>query len=87
MPLPSGRRLSLLDPFDPRQEPGRRPRLYPFHLMDQGDWFAIDNCPPQRAVAIRAAVVNFRRAHRDRRFAVRYVDELGPATVVCARVA
>ena len=87
MSLPAGRRLSLLDPFDPRQELGKRPRIYPLHLMDQGDWFAVDDCSPQRAVAIRAAVVNFRRAHRDRRFAVRYVDELGPATVVCARVA
>jgi hypothetical protein len=87
MPLPSGRRLSLLDPFDPRQEPGKAPRVYPLHLMDQGDWFAVDNCMPKRAAAIRSAVVNFRRSCPDRRFAVRYLHELGPATVVCARVA
>jgi hypothetical protein len=89
MPLAlTGARHELLTPYDPRQQPGRPPRIYPLHLMAPGDWFAIDNCSPHRAASIRSAVTNFRKqGHSDQRFAVRYEDSLGPATVVCARIA
>ncbi len=87
MALPPGKRFDLLSPFDPRQEPGRPPRLYPLHLLEPGDWFAVEMCTPQRAAAIRAAVVNFRKAiYRDRRFAVRYTPEAGHGAVACVRI-
>ncbi len=87
MALPPGKRHELLSPFDPSQQHRGPARVYPLHLMELGDWFAIDLCPPQKAAAIRAAVVYFRRKHPDARFRVRYVNELGPATIVCARIA
>ena len=86
MALPTGTRFELLSPFDPRQQPGRPPRIYPLHLMEPGDWFAVDLCPPQRAAAIRASIVNFRKTYPTTRFSVRYMTELGSATVVCARI-
>jgi hypothetical protein len=87
MPLPTGQRFELLSPFDPRQEPGRPPRLYPLHLLEPGDWFAVENCTPQQAASIRSSVVNFRRnIYRDRRFTVRFTPEAGHGAVVCARI-
>lgn len=87
MALPSGNRFELLSPFDPRQQTGGPARVYPLHLMEPGDWFSLDQCPPQKTAAIRAAVVYFRRKHPDARFTVRYCPELGPATVICSRIA
>lgn len=87
MTIPPGKRFDLLSPFDARQEPGRPPRVYPLHLMECGDWFALDLCTPQKAAAIRAAVVNYRKRFPLSRFTVRYSYDLGPATVICARIA
>lgn len=87
MSIPSGVRHQLLSPFDPRQEPGRHPRVYPLHLMELGDWFAVDDCTPHRVRSIRSAVVAFRRIHCCRRFAVRRAPDLGASTWVCARIA
>lgn len=55
--------------------------------MQPGDWFAIDQCPPQRMAAIRAAVTNHRKTYPTQHFTVRYLPDLGPATAVCARLA
>lgn len=87
MSVPAGQCIPLLGPFDSRQEPGKRPRLYPLHLMGQGDWFAVDDDSGRAALNIRAAVVNFRRKHPERRFSVQRCLELGDAAIVCYRVA
>lgn len=86
MSMPHGRRLELLSPFDPQQEPGTRPRVYPFHLMQPGDWFQVEICTPNRAAAIRSAVANYRKKNRDKRFSVYRPYELGPSAIVCTRV-
>jgi len=87
MTVPAGRCLQLLSPFDPRQELGKRPRVYPLHLLEPTDWFAVEDESGRSAVNIRAAVVNFRRKHPERRFSVRRCSKLGAASVICCRVA
>ena len=88
MQLPPGTRYELLSPFDPAQQPGRPPRIYPFHLMEVGDWFAVHNCTPQQQSSIRGCAGKFLKCGEiGRRFSVRYCRELGLDTVVCARTA
>lgn len=88
MDLPTGERFELLSPFDPRQERGKPARIYPLHLMQPGDWFVVEDCPPRREAAIRASIFNFRKGiNRDRRFTVRNWPDCGPAAVICVRTA
>ena len=88
MTLPPGARHELLGPFDPAQQPGRPPRLYPFHLMEVGDWFAVPDCTLRQRNSIRSCAQSFLKSGEiGRRFSVRYHQPLGRDTVVCARMA
>ncbi len=90
VPLPPGRRLELMSPFDPRQEQAGPPKKYPLHLMEIGDYFAIDFCTPQQVASIRSCIANFKKTHplqQHWRFRVVSCPEAGKfATTVCVRV-
>jgi hypothetical protein len=77
-----------MDPLDPLQEAGVRPRKYPLHLMEVGDWFPVLYAGPHRVNSLRSCIKSFRiRPDREgRRFRVLSCPDAGPAAVVCVRV-
>lgn len=87
MDMPAGQQHQLLSPFDPRQHRGNAPSVYPWRLMQPGDWFVVQDCDAKRANAIRgsaASHVGYCRGVK-KRFSIRKAPQLGPAAVICVR--
>lgn len=79
-------KLDLLAPDDPRQEPGKAPRLYPIHLMKVGDYFDVS----EGSVAnVRNAIWRFTNipTNEEKRFAVRRHPGIDADMRRCVRLA